>query len=215
MYRPTFDRFSTDTRSICRCVGRCLGWNRRPPTYRPMLDRVSVVTSTRHSTDTIDRHIHRGTQSFVITHWNPRTKHRILETRMWNVRSGTKMTAPRVRGRGAGWEMWGTVPFVLGWRTSDMVTNRVWTFVITLGSDQFDFLPNSPNQAVRIASMIIFHLGKQWEAKFSNHTVWFTISGAVSVEIWNWSLLGVKGLNDWKYWSHSKLRTFLQHANTA
>ena len=30
------------------------------------------------------------------------------------------------------------------------------------------------------------------------HTVWCTIPGEAAGEIWNWSLLGVKGLNGWE-----------------
>ena len=44
---------------------------------------------------------------------------------------------------------------------------------------------------MRIGSIIIFHLSKLWKAKFSIRCY---ITGEAAGEIWNWSLLGVKGL---------------------
>ena len=48
------------------------------------------------------------------------------------------------------------------------------------------------SDAVRIGSVIIFHLSKLWNCQVL-HTAWSSISGEAAEEIWNWSLLGVKG----------------------
>ena len=45
-----------------------------------------------------------------------------------------------------------------------------------------------------IGSIIIFHLSNLWKAKFYSNTVWCYISGELAGEMWNWSLLGMKGL---------------------
>ena len=58
--------------------------------------------------------------------------------------------------------------------------------------------PNLPKKkrigyVVRIGSIIIFH-GWVSDEKASSNTVWCYISGEAVGKVWNWSLLGVKGL---------------------
>ena len=48
-----------------------------------------------------------------------------------------------------------------------------------------------------IGSKITFHLSKLWKVF---HAVWCNISGEFPGEIWNWSLLGVKGLTSYRGW---------------
>ena len=62
----------------------------------------------------------------------------------------------------------------------------------TFGSPNLHVQDKCFREVVRIGSIIIFRLGKLWKAKF--FILWCNISGEAAGKIWNWSLLGVKGL---------------------
>ena len=63
------------------------------------------------------------------------------------------------------------------------------------------------SDVVRIGSIIILHLSKAMKS-WILHTMWCIITGEAAGEIWNWSLLGVKGLMIECFASENLIRKF-------
>ena len=82
--------------------------------------------------------------------------------------------------------------------------SQIFKLTLSLPSSKSTFSQPSKekciSEVVRIGSIIIFQSESAMKSKVL-HTVWCNIPGEAAGEIWNWSLLGLKGLKPGGDWS--------------